>query len=35
MLLHVKYSSKRSDFLKFYAYLCYLMIIFACLDSLY
>ena len=28
----MKYSSKRSDFLSFYAYLCMSLMIFACLD---
>ena len=32
MLSHMKYSSKRSDFLRFYAYLCHVIDDFACLD---
>ena len=32
MLPHVKYSSKRSDFLRFYAYLCHAINDFAGLD---
>ena len=31
-LSYVKYSSKRSDFLRFYAYLCHVIDDFACLD---
>jgi len=31
-LPHVKYSSKRSDFLRFYAYLCHVIDDFACFD---
>ena len=32
-LSHVKYSSKRSDSLRFYAYLCHVMCDFACLET--
>ena len=32
MLPHVKYSSKRSDFLRFYDYLCHAIEVFACLE---
>ena len=31
-LSHMKYSSKRSDFLRFYAYLCHVIDDFACFD---
>ena len=31
-LSYVKYSSKRSDFLRFFAYLCHVIDDFACLD---
>ena len=31
-LSHVKYSSKRSDSLRFYAYLCYAIEDFTCLE---
>ena len=33
LLLHMKNSSKRSDFLRFYAYLCHVIEEFACLES--
>ena len=32
LLLHMKNSSKRSDFLSFYAYLCHVIEEFACLE---
>ena len=32
LLSHVKYSSKRSDFLRFYLYFCHAIDDFACLD---
>ena len=32
MILYVKYSSKRSDFLRFYLYLCHVIDDFACLE---
>ena len=32
-LSHVKYSSKRSDSIRFYAYLCHVMCDFACLET--
>ena len=32
LLSHMKYSSKRSDFLRFYLYLCHAIEVFACLE---